>query len=296
MKLFKLTLILFFIALPLIASGAEKAKTIDELVQMYDVSSCKRCHKKQYAEWENSTHAKPLIGTGRTLGGFKGFITAGLMGAFTKSGVKDIKDIKMDHFAMCFKCHLPQALTSGTDELARQFAKAFVDGDKETLGKVSINCNVCHTTKALIHKWQDGEPERNVTYGPSLEGDHDDKMTPKMKKSVIMKDSVMCGQCHGTGPNFEFPQPSQCATIYGSYLHSYIPAGGTKTCQDCHMKESGKGHLMPAYRDTDMRKMGIQVEVETFGYKFLPKAGDLVPTALVTVRMTNKAGHRTPDG
>jgi len=290
----RLVLILAVLCLPAFAFG-EKAKTVDELAKMYDVSSCKGCHSKIFEEWEKSMHSNSLFGTKRTLGGFKGMIEAGLMKAYTKAGVKEIKDIKMEHFAQCFKCHLPQAVKSGSDELAQQLAKAFVDADAATLKKVGINCLVCHNTKAIVHKWQDGEPEKGVVYG-SKDGAHPDKVYTAMKKSVIMKEAVACGQCHGIGPNFEFAQPSQCATLYGSYLHAYVPSGGTETCQDCHMKKDGKGHLMPAYRDPDMIKRSVDVDVTTKGYKFLLKAGDSVPKALVTVKITNNAGHRIPDG
>ncbi len=283
------------------ARGAEKAKTVDELAKMYDVRSCKTCHAKIYEEWEKSMHARSLIGTGRTIGGFKGMITAGLMGAFTKAGVKEIKDVKAEHFAQCFVCHLPQ-IKDATDAVARELAEAFDKADRATLAKVNINCLVCHNTKAIIHKWQDGEPEKDTVYGSIKEGAHCDdagncdKAYPKIKKSPVMTESVVCGQCHGLGPNLQFPQPSQCGTIYGSYLHAYIPAGGTDSCQECHMKRDGKGHMMPAYRDADMSKRAVDVMVEARGYKFLPKAGDSVPTATVTVRITNKAGHRIPDG
>jgi nitrate/TMAO reductase-like tetraheme cytochrome c subunit len=295
MKLFKFTLILLFIALPLMAFGAEKAKTIDELAKMYDSSSCKGCHKDIYEQWEKSMHSRSLFGTKRTMGGYKGMIEAGLMKAYTKLGVKEIKDIKMEHFAQCFKCHLPHALKDGTDELAQQIAKAFIDGDKATLVKVGINCVVCHNTKAIVHKWQDGEPEKGVIYG-SKDGAHPDAAYKTMKKSVILSEAVACGQCHGSGPNLDFPQPSQCATQYGSYQHSYIPSGGSETCQDCHMKKDGKGHLMPAYSDADMVKRAVDVDVDFKAYKFLLKAGDSIPTAVATVRITNNAGHRIPDG
>jgi len=111
-----------------------------------------------------------------------------------------------------------------------------------------------------------------------------------------MKESVMCGQCHGLGPNFDQPNPVQCATLYGSYLHSYIPAGGSKTCQECHMHKFQKGHYMSSYRDPDIAKRAVDVVVEAQPYQFLPKAGELVPTAVVTVKLTSNAGHRIPDG
>lgn len=299
----RLILMLAILCLPALAQAEQKAKTVaeqkaktvDELVKMYDVSSCKQCHSKIFEEWEKSMHSNSLFGTKRTMGGFKGMIEAGLMKAYTKAGVKEIKDIKMEHFAQCFKCHLPQAVKDGSDELAQQLAKAFVDADAATLKKVGINCLTCHNTKAIVHKWQDGEPEKGVVYG-SKDGAHADKMYTAMKKSMIMKEAVACGQCHGTGPNLEFPQPSQCATAYGSYLHSYIPSGGSKTCQDCHMKDSKKGHQMPAYRDSDMAKMAVDVDVDITPYKFLLKAGDHIPMAVTTVRIKNNAGHRIPDG
>lgn len=294
MRLVKFLAISFFVVFPLVAFAEEKAKTIDGLAKMYDVSSCKACHAKIYEEWEKSMHAGSLIGTGRTIVGFKGTITTGLMNVLSKSGLKEIKNIKVKHLASCFKCHLPQ-IENATDEVAQQLAKAFIEEDTENLAKVNINCLVCHNLKAIVHKWQDGEPEKRVIYG-SKNGAHPDKTYKTRKKSPIMKEVIVCGQCHGLGPNLEFPQPSQCAALYGSYLHAYIPAGGTETCQDCHMKKDSKGHLMPAYRDVDVRKRAVDVRVEAMPYKFLVARGDAIPMAVVRVLITNNAGHRIPDG
>lgn len=296
MKLSKAALLLLAIALPVSAGAAEekKAKTVDELAKMYDVSSCKTCHPQVYEEWEKSIHARSLIGTPRTMATLKTAITDGMMKEWTKSGVKEVKDIRVEHMWSCLKCHLPQ-LKDATDDVAREIAKAVLEGDEDVLGKVNINCLICHNTKALTHKWVDGEPEKNAVYG-TKEGSHADKMFTALKKSPIMQESIICGQCHGLGPNFELPEPTQCATLYGSYLHAYVPSGGSKTCQDCHMTENKKGHLMPAYRDADQAKHAVDVEVSTMAYSFLPKAGDSVPMAVVTVKMTSNAGHRIPDG
>lgn len=289
--------VLFLVALlamPSVVIGAEKAKTVDELAKMYDSTGCKSCHAEIYSQWEKSIHSRSLFGTKRTMGGFKGMIEAGLFKAYAKAGVKEVKDIKAEHFAQCFKCHLPQ-IKDATDAVAQQIAKAFIDGDKATLLKVNINCVVCHNLKAIVHKWQDGEPEAGVIYG-SKDAAHPDGTYKTLKKSVIMSEALACGQCHGSGPNLDFPQPSQCATAFGSYQHAYIPSGGSETCQDCHMKKNNKGHLMPAYSDADMRKMAFDVNVDIESYKFLLKAGDAYPMSVVTVRMTNHAGHRVPDG
>lgn len=293
MSTLKWLLIILFLFIPLVVS-AEKAKTIDELSNLYDVSQCGNCHSKIYEEWSNSIHARSLIGTGPTMKAMKAYLSDSLPNVFTKAGVKGIDDIKVEHLKPCFKCHLPQ-IDYATDDVAKEIAKAIVNEDSATLKKLNINCLICHNLKAIVHKWQDGEPEKGVVYG-SKDGTHSHTVYSAMKKSPIMKNAVMCGQCHGLGPNLEFPQPSQCATLYGSYLHSYIPSGGTETCQDCHMKKANKGHSMPAYRDPEMVKMAVDVGVEARGYKFLPKPGEVVPMAVVTVKITNKAGHRIPDG
>lgn len=293
----KLVLILLFLSVPAIAFTAEKAKTIDELSKMYDVSSCRTCHAKIYEEWSQSYHAISLVGSLGTMSSIAGAVKDGMMKEWTKSGVKDIKDIKVEHIMVCLKCHLPQ-IKDASDEVAQQIAKSAIEGAAgsevaiETLKKVGINCLICHNMKAIIHQWVDGEVENDVLYG-NKESAHSDIKFKSVKKSPVMKESILCGQCHGLGPNFDLPNPSQCATLYGSYLHAYIPSGGSRTCQECHMKKS---HAMFAYRDTNQAKSAVHVEVDARGYYFLPRSGYSVPNAVLTVKMTNSAGHRIPDG
>jgi hypothetical protein len=280
-------------------SAQQKANSIEELAKMYDVSSCKKCHSKQFEEWEKSSHSIS-IGSPRTRVAMADFVRDGLMREWTKSGVNKIEDITVEHMMSCLKCHLPQ-IENATDKVAQEIAKAALDaaaGDAAAMARlktVNINCLVCHNMKAIIHHWVDGEPESNVIYG-TKEGAHPDARFTAMKKSPIMQESILCGQCHGMGPSFELKNPTQCVTLYGSYLHAYIPAGGTQTCQDCHMEQDGFGHFMPAYRAPALAKRAVDVEVDTHAYYFLPRAGYSVPTAYVTVKMTNRAGHRIPDG
>ncbi len=295
-----LLLILTLSLLPFTVNAGQKANSIDELAKMYDVSSCKECHPKVYEEWEKSYHAISIVGSPRTMATIASTVKAGILKEWTYSGAKSVSDITVEHMMTCFKCHLPQ-IKDATDKVAREIAQAAIDGaqgDEDAqakLKKLGINCLICHNQKALIHKWTDGEPEPGVIYG-TKDGAHPDKKYKKLKKSLIMSESILCGQCHGLGPNFDLKEPTQCATLYGSYLHAYIPSGGSKTCQDCHMKENKKGHFMPAYRDPDQAKSAVNVEVEARGFYFLPKAGDSIPTAFVTVKMRSNAGHRIPDG
>jgi len=173
---------------------------------------------------------------------------------------------------------------------------------EQQLTKVSINCLVCHQRNAITHKWVDGFPQKNEVYG-SKEGSHADQAHPVMKKSPIMSESILCGQCHGLGPNFELENPSQCGTLYGSYLWAYRAEGGQESCQECHMKKvNGKAdHLIgPNFDDKaeagDFLSKNIHLDVETLGYQWLRKAGDLRPMVVVNTKVTQDAGHRIPDG
>ena len=300
MKLLKLTtLVLLFIALPLTAFAPEKkAKTIDELAKMYDSSNCKVCHAQIYAQWEKSQHARPLLGdVGEGL-----FLTPLAKKGATPFSPDDPKKATMKNYP-CLKCHLPQALTSAEDSVAVELTEALLAEDRAKISKLQITCIVCHNEKAIIHRLQEGKPKKGVLYSTKDMPAHPDKTFTKIKRSSIMKEAVFCGQCHGLGPNFDAENPYQCATLYGSYLHSYIPAGGTQTCQDCHMKDvAGKAdHLMglnwiDPKATSDRLSRSISLDVQTVGYSWLRKKGDLRSKVMVDAKVTSSAGHRIPDG
>jgi len=286
------------------AAEEKKASTIDELAKMYDSTGCKQCHEGIYNDWEQSIHSRSIFGTGRTAATIKTAVAVGLMG-WQYSGVKKPEDVKVKHLMICTKCHLPQ-LVEATDAVAKEIVKnAYIYTDPKSsdearemaiakLSKVSINCLVCHQRNAIIHKWVDGFPEKDTVYG-SKDGAHADAAHPKMKKSPIMDESILCGQCHGLGPNFELENPSQCGTLYGSYLWAYRAEGGQESCQECHMIKSKLGHNMQSYRDPGMASAAVEFKVETLGYQWRD-GSKLVPQALVKVEMINRAGHAIPDG
>lgn len=281
---------------PVLAS-AEKAKTIEELAAMYDSSSCKECHAEIYAQWEKSHHARSLMGV---QGGL--MMTPLAMKGGTPFSPDDPGQATIDTFP-CFKCHLPQAVLSAEDAFAQDYARALVAQDKKRIGQLRITCVVCHNTKAIIHKRSEGHPEAGVLYGTRDVADHGDKTFTKVKKSSIMDHAIMCGQCHGMGPNLEFENPVQCATLYGSYQHNYLSKGGQKQCQECHMQEVGgfADHLIaPNWDDLEGTKKllqkSIELEVDTVGYDWLLKAKDYKPLVVVNTRIRHDAGHRIPDG
>src|SRR3972149_5029671 len=91
------------------------------------------------------------------------------------------------------------------------------------------------------------------------------------------------------------PTPTQGRPGYGSYLFAYIPEGGDKTCQDCHMRESGLGHDMQSYRSEVMAKKALDMTVAAPGV-FWRDNRELRPKATVRVELTNRTGHGLPDG
>jgi hypothetical protein len=159
---------------------------------------------------------------------------------------------------------------------------------------VSITCLVCHNRNAITHKWSDGYPRSDTVYG-SRAGDHDDPSFPLMAASRVISESIFCGQCHGLGPNFDRENPTQCATAYGSYLFAYVPEGGRKTCQQCHMRESGLGHDMQSYRSEAMANAAVDMHVTASPVLWRDNT-TMRPKVAVRVELTNRAGHGIPDG
>lgn len=287
---------LLSIQCPVYGSDRPKAKTIDELADRYDVSACMECHEEDYHQWKQSAHSRSMVGSGsgRTRATFKTLITRGLM-TWSYSGVKQPEDVKIEHLMVCARCHLPQ-LSEATDDVAREIVQAVWDRDNEKLDKLSINCLICHQRNAIVHKWVHGYPEANEVYG-TVAMEHEDEDHDVLKKSPIIDQSILCGQCHGLGPGFGMDQPTQCATAYGSYLWAYIPEGGNQTCQDCHIKKFNKGHTMPSYRDPDLQAAAVDMHVDVSAYHWRKnKTEGVFPLAVVQVEMTNKTGHGIPDG
>ena len=297
-------LLRFMLPLVLVASASfavaadapKKATSIDELAKMFDSTSCKECHPEIYAAWEKSHHARPFMGVA---GGM--MLTPVVTDSAFKVEKPELATLKT---FPCFKCHLPQATRWAEDSVAQELAAALMANpqDKAKVAKLQITCLVCHSEKAIVHRLKDGNPEPGVIYG-SKEGAHDSKTHPKLKKSVILKQAIFCGQCHGTGPNFEFEYPIQCAVLYGSYQNSYLPGGGQKSCQECHMakKDGFADHLIaPNFDDKEataaLLAKSIHLTVDTLGYQWLRKAKTYTPKIVVNTKITHDAGHRIPDG
>jgi hypothetical protein len=60
------------------------------------------------------------------------------------------------------------------------------------------------------------------------------------------------------------------------------------------MKTQARGHRMPGSHELSMVKEGIRLDADLLGVRV--QHGKWVPTAIVNVKLSNEAGHRTPDG
>jgi len=278
--------VIFFLVFSCVTAHSDpidQAATLSQLITLFDSSSCKECHEKIYEQWEKSHHARPLMGLDDEI----------FMTKYLKNGVLAVKpgEKGTKRNFPCFKCHLPQ-FKYATEEVAAEIADAILRDDKASVRQLTISCLVCHNEKAVVH----GRPAKNVVYGNR---DLPEDTGHVVKKSPLLKNSLMCGQCHGLGPNLEFETPIQCATLYGSYLHAYIPSGGTQTCQECHMKD-GNHYMPPNFNNreelSERLRQSLPMEVQTLTYIFEPKEGDSRPMVVVKTKITSKAGHRIPDG
>ncbi len=283
-----------------------KATSIAELAARYDSTPCVECHEDIHKEWAQSLHSHSLFGTGRTAATIRTTILNGLM-EWPASGVKSPKDVRVEHLMGCAKCHLPQ-LSEATDAVAQEIVtnifawqQAVEEGDtakadaaKATLSSLNIGCLLCHNRNAITHKWSDGYPRPDTVYGHQ-DGDHPAPGFPHMHSSPVMGESILCGQCHGLGPNLELENPTQCATAYASYLLAYVPEGGDKTCQQCHMRDSKLGHNMQSYRSPVMAKAAVDMQVDAEAVVWRDNT-TIRPKATIRVALTNHAGHGIPDG
>ncbi len=297
-----------------IAAKKGRATTVAELANLYDSRHCGDCHVEIYREWEKSIHSRSLLGTGRTALTLLTSISNGTT-KWPYSGAKSPSDLKVEHLMGCAKCHLPQ-LADATDDVAREIVGDLLKWQdavksknpkavkklEDKIKSLSINCLICHNRNAIVHKWTDGYPKTRQVYG-SKEGQHFCGLWPALKKSPVMGESVMCGQCHGLGPNLELDNPTQCATLYGSYLFAYMAEGGRDTCQECHMRRSKLGHNFQSYRDPGMARAAVDFKVavrrilsDGAGGSKPGATARPVPGIAVSVAMTNRAGHSIPDG
>lgn len=293
MKRLIFTLAAVWVALPVLSFSAPYG-SIDELVSAYNDEKCRGCHVEEYEQWKATPHANSV---NLALGGMKNF---------QESGIKQWwkREVTKQDLMKCMDCHAP-VLRFATEELVRKVGHMVVTavetGDerereslRKELARLNVGCLSCHNLKATsVAPGLRGEPEKGAVYGPG------GKEPPAHKtiRSAELTTALFCMQCHGihTAPDGE---EIWCNTLSGSYQHGYVSRGGSRTCQDCHMKDGDRGHRIFGGRDLERVKEGIGFDVEVSKYLHLPGKGEekWTPSAIVSVALENRAGHRIPDG
>lgn len=276
-------------------STANKPSTMDELVAPVDSSKCMECHDEIHEDWSKSWHAKAVIDP-RTIRTFRTFILR---------GVDSLPEVKRTILKdMCLMCHAPAA-TAASDELAAQIADWVVtavddedaakrEAATKELAKLNINCITCHGMKNPVA----GKIIPNTIFGPgdAEETPHKEEFGYDTVKSENMKDSTFCEPCHhGCPPGIP---SSVCPTQWTSYMEHYVAHGGTKSCQDCHMRDEDWGsHRFPGIYETEFAKKGIELTLHATPTKYIYHLENkAVPAITMNVQAKNVSGHGIPHG
>ncbi len=286
MKILKWMLPFLVIFLSVTVSMAEEADTIDDLLRMYDETTCRDCHPDQYNQWQESFHARAVVSS---LKGMNNFFAIGV----PKEWERKITKVEV---LKCLDCHAP-VVNYASEKLAVEIAgmiiNAWTNKDekaKKELSRLNVGCLACHNIKATAPaRGLLGEPERGTIYTPNM------VISPAHKTEPVntMNKSLFCAQCHGRYVSSDGEQ-IMCNTLSGSYYNAYVSQGGSETCQDCHMKKNNRGHLFPGGHDLEIVKEGIGFTAEIRGVRHT--VGKWIPRAIVNVDLENRAGHRIPDG
>jgi hypothetical protein len=239
---------------------------------------CGKCHEEIYDQWKGSMHAQstalkdPIHGT----------FYAAVVGDPKAENVKT----KKGKYPVCLQCHAPAAAKAGSTKLDAK--PAYGEG---------VNCISCHTlTKFKGTKKAGGglqlgmqayEYSKSNLQGPMgtvNDRDHKKKYGQDVaNNSALMRTSDVCMGCHDQRNNGN--KVSLCQT--GSEVDV---AGGSTTCQTCHMPTTDDGITNHAMMGGHMDKMVARGLVMTIAAS---KAGDKVNAV---VKLQNLLPHAFPTG
>lgn len=183
---------------------------------------CVECHKRIYAEWSESAHARSAMNPRlRDL----------VNGTDSEGNPNAGWSLRRDHphgVAVCNACHAP---TLEPDDPGWESL-----GDARESARLGVHCDFCHKVESvdtsnvgLTHGryamlMRRPGPERQLFFGP-----HDDAARSDNAFSPVYRSSEYCASCH-EGTIFG----QKVYTTYSEWLVS--PAGRQgRQCQNCHM-------------------------------------------------------------
>lgn len=203
-------------------------------------AACGACHVEVYADWQSTRHRQ----------------------AFDNAVFQD--GLEREPAPRCIHCHAPlreqRALLGPLRGKHINVAAGRVDDG--SLVHEGVSCAVCHVRAGAIVAARAVVPSETIPM-------HD------VKVDVGLKDPAFCGSCH----QFGFANNS-AALMQGTYdeWRAYSAAGGTETCQSCHMPKGR--HLFRGAWDTALLERSLIVERE----------------GLTLTLRSHQVGHHFPTG
>lgn len=271
---------------------ANKASTIDELAQMYDITKCIDCHEDKYEDWKSSTMGNSVVDP-RVLRGMRTFIRLAL---------DKEKELGRGDLTICLNCHVPQ-IKDATPELVLHIGDlvltAVEDKDeakreeaKKELSKLNLNCLGCHNLKALGFG---AKPEETVIYGPEdVESNTHESIGFRTRRSDLISTSEFCAQCHHCPPDVPW---EQCPTLYTTYIDHFVSKGRKESCQDCHMNGKERVHKFYGPNNIDFLRSALSLSVNVRQTRYIDiYENKKMPAVVIKTVLKNNAGHVIPHG
>ncbi|MCK5903560.1 MAG: hypothetical protein KAG28_10490 [Cocleimonas sp.] len=270
--------VLCFSLFSLIFASTSFAADAHEDLTNTSAEKCGKCHETIYEQWSESLHAQSTA------------LKDPIHGTFYRAVVGDPQKenvvTKSGKYPVCLQCHAPEAAKAKTTKL-----------DKKKIYNEGVTCISCHTlTKYKGTVKPDGglrlgmkayEYSKTDLQGP-MGTENNREHHQKYGQDVVpngglMKTSDACMGCHDQRPNAN--KVSLCQT--GAEVKV---AGGSSTCQTCHMPTTSKGITSHAMMGGHMKEMVSSGLVLTLKAK---KSGN---KAKVTVILQNLLPHNFPTG
>ena len=262
---------------PLSVAEDAVAKEAHKDITNLTSDKCGKCHEEIYEQWSGSMHANstalkdPIHGT---------FYSA-VVGDPKAEGVKN-----GDKYPVCLECHAPTAAKAGLTKLDAK--EAYNEG---------VNCVSCHTLTKFkgvekpggglqlgMKAYEYSKTDLQGPMGTVDSADHRKKFGQEVVSNAgLMRTSDVCMGCHDQRPNSN--KVSLCQT--GAEISE---AGGSTTCQTCHMPTTEDGITNHAMMGGHMEKMvarGLVLTVDA------SKADGKVNTV---VKLQNLLPHAFPTG
>lgn len=260
-----------------------------------DPASCRECHPDHVADWEGSMHAY----------------------AMTDPVFHTLADAQAEDFAgkggqFCTQCHSVPGFLSGETPVAFDAALGRWDQRTEGLSSVAqkgVSCDVCHSVTEVLE-------ERNARLALQPDGtvrgpiaDPEPTEAHVSVYSELHTQGDFCVGCHNVG--IPFASSPLLVERTGIEWREYLAAGGTASCQDCHMP-ARKGQAAVGGPERTIHAhtfVGVDTSLVD-GFPDMERQEALVDAMLQSalsmqvtagaesaeVSLTNLAGHAVPTG